>query len=193
MRKSTRRFSEKVMLIIKLGRNRSGPDAVALASNRRRLRISKNVRMSRPVQEPRQMSLASSPSRPSPRGDADFDLAGLGATLWQKRYTILRPTVIVALLTLGVVLMIPPKYQSEARVLVVGRDNVYLRPDGSGSSVWRSAASLGPRILRRYTASPARQAAPDVRVDADRLRCPQRQSRQSRALRAVPVQQPTRT
>jgi succinoglycan biosynthesis transport protein ExoP len=78
------------------------------------------------------MSLASSSSGPSLSGqlvDADFDLASLGATLWQKRYSIVRPTIIVALLTFGVVLMIPPKYQSEARVLLVGRDNVYLRPD----------------------------------------------------------------
>jgi polysaccharide biosynthesis transport protein len=78
------------------------------------------------------MSLASSSSGPSLRGqlvDADFDLASLGATLWRKRYSILRPTIIVALLTFGVVLMIPPKYQSEARVLLIGRDNVYLRPD----------------------------------------------------------------
>jgi polysaccharide biosynthesis transport protein len=77
------------------------------------------------------MSLAS-PPRPSLRGqfiDADFDLAGLGAALWRKRYQILRPTIIVALFTFAVVMVIPPKYQSEARVLVVGRDNVYLRPD----------------------------------------------------------------
>ncbi len=78
------------------------------------------------------MSLVSSSSGPSLRGqlvDADFDLASLGATLWRKRYSILRPTIIVALLTFGVVLMIPPRYQSEARVLLVGRDNIYLRPD----------------------------------------------------------------
>ena len=87
------------------------------------------------------MSLASSPSRPSLRGqfvDADFDLASLGAALWQKRYTILRPTIIVALITFGVVLMIPPKYQSEARVLVVGRDNVFLRPDADKDIIDRS-------------------------------------------------------
>ncbi|MGA8654025.1 MAG: GumC family protein, partial [Xanthobacteraceae bacterium] len=87
------------------------------------------------------MSLASSPSRPSLRGqfvDADFDLASLGAALWQKRYTILRPTIIVALVTFGVVLMIPPKYQSEARVLVVGRDNVFLRPDADKDIIDRS-------------------------------------------------------
>ena len=78
------------------------------------------------------MSLASSSARPSLRGqfvDADFDLASLGAALWRARYSILRPTLIVALLTFGVVMMIPPKYQSEARVLIVGRDNVFLRPD----------------------------------------------------------------
>jgi tyrosine-protein kinase Etk/Wzc len=108
------------------------------------------------------MSLASSPSRPTPRGqfvDADFDLAGLGATLWQKRYTILRPTIIVALLTLGVVLMIPPKFQSEARVLVIGRDNIYLRPDADKDIIDRgvvdqeAVTSQAQLILSRDLAS----------------------------------------
>jgi succinoglycan biosynthesis transport protein ExoP len=78
------------------------------------------------------MSLASPSTRPSLRGqfiDADFDFASLGAALWRARYTILRPTILVALITFAVVMMIPPKYQSEARVLIVGRDNVFLRPD----------------------------------------------------------------
>jgi uncharacterized protein involved in exopolysaccharide biosynthesis len=108
------------------------------------------------------MSLASSPSRPSLRRqfvDADFDLAGLGALLWQKRYSILRPTIIVALLTLAVVLMIPPKYQSEARVLVIGRDNVYLRPDADKDIIDRgvvdqeAVTSQAQLILSRDLAS----------------------------------------
>jgi succinoglycan biosynthesis transport protein ExoP len=108
------------------------------------------------------MSLASSPSRPSLRGqfvDADFDLASLGALLWQKRYSILRPTIIVALLTFGVVLMIPPKYQSEARVLVIGRDNVYLRPDADKDIIDRgvvdqeAVTSQAQLILSRDLAS----------------------------------------
>jgi succinoglycan biosynthesis transport protein ExoP len=108
------------------------------------------------------MRLASSPSRPSLRGqfvDADFDLASLGALLWQKRYSILRPTIIVALLTFGVVLMIPPKYQSEARVLVIGRDNVYLRPDADKDIIDRgvvdqeAATSQAQLILSRDLAS----------------------------------------
>ena len=108
------------------------------------------------------MSLASSPSRPSLRGqfvDADFDLAGFGALLWQKRFSILRPTIIVALLTLGVVLMIPPKYQSEARVLVIGRDNIYLRPDADKDIIDRgvvdqeAVTSQAQLILSRDLAS----------------------------------------
>jgi tyrosine-protein kinase Etk/Wzc len=109
------------------------------------------------------MSLASSPSSgPSLRGqlvDADFDLASLGATLWRKRYSILRPTIIVALLTFGVVLMIPPKYQSEARVLLVGRDNIYLRPDADKDIIDRgvpdqeAVTSQAQLILSRDLAS----------------------------------------
>jgi succinoglycan biosynthesis transport protein ExoP len=78
------------------------------------------------------MKLPSPTPRPFLRGssvDADFDLAVLGAALWRHRMKILRPTLIVALVTFAVVLFIPPKYLSETRVLVVGRDNIYLRPD----------------------------------------------------------------
>jgi uncharacterized protein involved in exopolysaccharide biosynthesis len=91
--------------------------------------------------------------------DADFDLASLGALLWQKRYSILRPTIIVALLTFGVVLVIPPKYQSEARVLVIGRDNVYLRPDADKDIIDRgvvdqeAVTSQAQLILSRDLAS----------------------------------------
>jgi tyrosine-protein kinase Etk/Wzc len=78
------------------------------------------------------MSLASQSPRP-PAGrslmDADFDLSMLGAALWRNRGKILRPTIAVALLTFAVVMLIPPKYQGESRVLVVGRDNAFLRPD----------------------------------------------------------------
>ncbi len=78
----------------------------------------------------------------SPRGlftDAEFDLPALGAALWRSKWKILRPTLLIALVTLGVVQVIPAKYQSEARILVEGRDNVFLRPDADKDVIDRNA------------------------------------------------------
>jgi polysaccharide biosynthesis transport protein len=78
----------------------------------------------------------------SPRGlftDAEFDLPALGAALWRSKWKILRPTLLIALITLGVVQVIPAKYQSEARILVEGRDNVFLRPDADKDVIDRNA------------------------------------------------------
>ena len=72
------------------------------------------------------MSVAS-PARDG--ADADLDLPALGAALWKKRWRILIPTLLAALGAFVVVQMITPKYFSEARVYVEGRQNVYLRPD----------------------------------------------------------------
>ena len=108
------------------------------------------------------MSLASQSPRPSLRGqfiDADFDLSGLGAALWRKRYSILRPTIVVALIAVAVVMLIPPKYQSESRVLVIGRDNVFLRPDADKDVIDRgivdpeAVTSQAQLILSRDLAS----------------------------------------
>jgi polysaccharide biosynthesis transport protein len=59
----------------------------------------------------------------------DLDLPALGSALWRKRWYILLPTLLAALGAYLVVQMITPKYFSEARVFIEGRDNVYLRPD----------------------------------------------------------------
>ncbi|HEY1747429.1 MAG TPA: exopolysaccharide transport family protein [Xanthobacteraceae bacterium] len=78
------------------------------------------------------MSMASQvPDAPSrePFMDAEFDLSVLGAALWRNRRKVLWPTILMAILAFAVVTIIPPKYLSESRVLIVGRDNVFLRPD----------------------------------------------------------------
>ncbi len=85
------------------------------------------------------MSFAS-PSAPG-RGqfsDPESDLSALGTTLWRKRWRILRPTILVGLLTLVAVQLITPRYQSETRVLVEARDNVYLRPDADKDTIDRN-------------------------------------------------------
>jgi len=86
------------------------------------------------------MSVASPSPRPSSLfSEAEFDLPALGAALWRSKWKILRPTLLIALLTLAVVQVIPPKYQSEARILVEGRDNIFLRPDADKDVIDRNA------------------------------------------------------
>jgi uncharacterized protein involved in exopolysaccharide biosynthesis len=46
--------------------------------------------------------------------DPELDLSALGTTLWRKRWKILRPTILVGLVTFLVVQVITPRYQSES-------------------------------------------------------------------------------
>ncbi len=80
------------------------------------------------------MSVASkSPRSRMPLANADLDLAALGATLWRKKWLILRPTILVALIALIAVQIITPRYMSQSRVFIESRDNIYLRPDADKS------------------------------------------------------------
>ncbi|SDK08941.1 MULTISPECIES: GumC family protein [Bradyrhizobium] len=60
----------------------------------------------------------------------DLDLHALGQALVRKRGWIVVPTVLAAILSITAVNMITPRYKSEARILVDGRENVFLRPNG---------------------------------------------------------------
>src|SRR5580704_14307953 len=65
---------------------------------------------------------------------ADLDLPALGATLWRKKWQVLRPTILVAVLALIAVQLVGARYASESRVFIEGRGNVYLRPDADRDS-----------------------------------------------------------
>jgi len=60
----------------------------------------------------------------------DLDLRVLGQALLRKRGWIIVPTVLAAVLSIAAVNLITPRYKSEARILVDGRENVFLRPNG---------------------------------------------------------------
>jgi len=60
----------------------------------------------------------------------DIDLHTLGRSLWRKRWKVIGPTLTVALLAIIGVNIVTPKYKSEARLLVEGRENVFVRPGG---------------------------------------------------------------
>jgi uncharacterized protein involved in exopolysaccharide biosynthesis/Mrp family chromosome partitioning ATPase len=61
--------------------------------------------------------------------ERDLDLSALGRRLWEKKWRVILPALAAAVLSFVIVNMMTPKYKSEARVLVDGRENVFLRPE----------------------------------------------------------------
>jgi exopolysaccharide transport family protein len=68
-----------------------------------------------------------------PTGE-ELDLRALGRSLWYRKWQIIVPTIAMGLLAFVVVNLITPRYRSEARILIEGRDNVFLRADAEKSS-----------------------------------------------------------
>jgi succinoglycan biosynthesis transport protein ExoP len=60
----------------------------------------------------------------------DLDLRALGEALVRQRRWIIVPTVLAAVLSIAAVNLVTPRYKSEARILIDGRENVFLRPNG---------------------------------------------------------------
>jgi succinoglycan biosynthesis transport protein ExoP len=60
----------------------------------------------------------------------DLDLRVLGQALVRNRRWIIIPTLLAAVLSIAAVNLVTPRYKSEARILVDGRENVFLRPNG---------------------------------------------------------------
>ena len=59
----------------------------------------------------------------------DIDLRSLGDALSRRRGWIIVPTVLALVLSVAIVNFITPRYKSEARILIDGRENVFLRPN----------------------------------------------------------------
>jgi uncharacterized protein involved in exopolysaccharide biosynthesis/Mrp family chromosome partitioning ATPase len=59
----------------------------------------------------------------------DLDLRALGHALVRKRGWIVVPTVLSLVMSVVTVNLITPRYKSEARILIDGRENVFLRPN----------------------------------------------------------------
>ena len=77
---------------------------------------------------------APTPPRPAQRpavatGPGDIDLRALGDALARKRGWIIVPTILATVLSITVVNLITARYKSEARILIDGRENVFLRPN----------------------------------------------------------------
>jgi succinoglycan biosynthesis transport protein ExoP len=60
----------------------------------------------------------------------DIDLRALGEAIARKRRWIVLPTLLAFALAVAAVNLITPRYKSEARILIDGHENVFLRPNG---------------------------------------------------------------
>src|SRR5260370_2393207 len=73
---------------------------------------------------------ASAADRPAASESGDLDLRALGQVVLRNRGCIIVPTLLAAVLLVAAVNMIAPRYKSEARILIDGRENIFLRPNG---------------------------------------------------------------
>ena len=77
-------------------------------------------------------------SPPSPSADkpaaasesGDLELRALGQALLRHKNWIIVPTLVAAALSIAAVNLVTPRYKSEARILIDGRENIFLRPNG---------------------------------------------------------------
>ncbi|MEA2912204.1 MAG: tyrosine-protein kinase Etk/Wzc [Bradyrhizobium sp.] len=75
--------------------------------------------------------LAPAPYKPAAASvSGDPDLRGPGQALSRNRSWIIAPTLLAAVLSIAAVNLVTPRYKSEARLLIDGRENVILRPNG---------------------------------------------------------------
>jgi polysaccharide biosynthesis transport protein len=88
---------------------------------------------------------ASAPAKPAAGLDAgDLDLRTLGDALARRKFWIIVPTVLAAALSMTAVNFVTPRYKSEARILIDGRENVFLRPNGERNE---ERAALDPEAV----------------------------------------------
>src|SRR4030081_2429233 len=84
------------------------------------------ARVERPIAKPAPATYQPAATPPS----GDLDMRAMGQALARKRGWIIVPTVLAAVLSVTAVNMVTPRYKSEARILIDGRENVFLRPNG---------------------------------------------------------------
>lgn len=63
----------------------------------------------------------------------ELDLRLLGQALSRMRNFIIVPTIIAFIVSVAAVNLVTPRYKSEARILIDGRENVFLRPNSERS------------------------------------------------------------
>ena len=74
-----------------------------------------------------------------PTVDEEMNLGSIGRAIWRRKGSIIGPTLIITAAAFIAVSLMTPRYKSEARVLVEGRENIFLRPEVDKAMVDRGA------------------------------------------------------
>src|SRR5882672_1022921 len=69
----------------------------------------------------------------------EINLGSVARALWRNKRAIIAPTLLMAVAAFIGVNLITPRYKSEARVLIEGRENIYLRPEVDKAMLDRGA------------------------------------------------------
>jgi polysaccharide biosynthesis transport protein len=79
-------------------------------------------------------TLAAVTDKPAAASESgDLDLRALGQALARNRGWVIVPTLLAGVLSIAAVNLVTPRYKSEARILIDGRENIFLRPNGERS------------------------------------------------------------
>ncbi len=63
----------------------------------------------------------------------EVSLGSIGRAIWRNKRSIIGPTLIIAAAAFIAVSLMTPRYKSEARILIEGRENIFLRPEAEKS------------------------------------------------------------
>ena len=80
--------------------------------------------------QPKPQPVAQAPAQTPAFETGDLDLRAIWAVLLKKKFWIIGPTIAALGLSIFVVNAITPRFKSEARILIDGRENIFLRPNG---------------------------------------------------------------
>jgi uncharacterized protein involved in exopolysaccharide biosynthesis/Mrp family chromosome partitioning ATPase len=84
----------------------------------------------RVVSKPEPAAYAPASTSAVPLIAGDLDLRAIGQALTRKKRWIIVPTLLALGLSIAAVNLVTPRYKSEVRILIDGRENVFLRPNG---------------------------------------------------------------
>jgi len=103
----------------------------------------------------------------APAYEAEPNLGMIARAIWDNKRRVIGPTLAIAVATFIVVNLMTPLYRSEARVLVEGRDNVFLRAEAERSVAERQmdAEAVTSQVQVILSRDLARDVIKTLRLD----------------------------